>query len=77
MGKEMALPFVPFPGLQLVLDEEEQGEKVAEVIWLAKGGRFLVVVQPWDDRSFDFQVQVASLKGRGWRVTEGSLQERK
>ncbi len=73
MERDLVLPFAPFPGLEIVFDDEDQGETVAEVVWVLKARRFLAVVRAWEDRSFDFQVQKAVLVGRGWKVVEDSL----
>jgi hypothetical protein len=31
VGRDLELPFAPFPGLEIVFNDEAQGEKVAEM----------------------------------------------
>jgi hypothetical protein len=77
MQQDLVFPFAPFPGLEIVFGDEEQGDTVAEVVWLVKAGRFVVTVQPWEAPATDFKVQMVSLKGRGWQVMEDSLRTKK
>lgn len=75
--REMELPFAPYPGLEIVLGEEDQGETIAEVVWVARANRFVVVVQPWKDADFDFRLQLATLIRQGWSLVDGYSRARR
>ena len=70
----LTLPFAPFPGLLLDLEDEGDCAHVAAVRWSVPGDYFQVQCQPCDDRDVPPDEQlvvrewVAYYQARGWHL---------